>query len=246
MSIDSPDDLAGLRRVGNVVRETLDILTSTLRPGVTTRELDCMAKEVFRRHGARSAPQVEYGFPGTVLISVNDEAVHGIPSGRVIQPSDLVKLDVTPELDGYVADAAVTVAMPLAPVQARQLARCAESALQKAISSIRVGRPVNEIGRVVEREVARRAFCVLRELGGHGVGRRIHEPPNVLNYYQEGLGHPLTEGLVFTVEPIIAATARRVYTDSDGWTVKTVDASLAAHFEHTIVVLAGRPEVITA
>lgn len=246
MSIDSPDDLQGLKRVSDVVKTALREMRAVLRPGVTTLELDRVARAVFDRHGARSAPTMEYGFPGTVLISVNDEAVHGIPGERVIRSDDLVSLDVTPWLDGYVADAAVTVAMPEAPLAARRLARCAERALDRAIAAVRPGRPVNALGRIVENAVTAEGFSVLGELGGHGVGRSIHEEPMVLNVYEPRLRRPLSEGLVFTIEPIIAAGGSGIFTDSDGWTVRTTDGSLAAHFEHTVVATRGGPLVLTA
>ncbi|MEJ2668010.1 MAG: type I methionyl aminopeptidase [Deinococcales bacterium] len=246
MSIDSPADVAALERVGDVARETLRALRSALRAGVSTLELDRVARRVFARHGARSAPALEYGFPGKVLISVNDEAVHGVPGERVIRAGALVKLDVTPERDGYVADAAVTVAMPGAPAEARRLARCAEQALERAIAVVAPGLPVNAVGAAVEREVRRQGFAVLHELGGHGVGRSIHEEPTVLNYFDRRFPQPLTAGLVFTIEPIISAGDSRVVAAPDGWTLRTADGSLEAHFEHTLVVAPGRPRVITA
>lgn len=246
MSIDDPEELAAMKRAGVVVKETIQALRQHLVPGVTTGQLDAVAKGVFDRHGARSAPTLEYDFPGTVLISVNDEAVHGIPGERVILAHDLVKLDVTPELDGFVADAAVTVAMPQASAEAKRLARCAEHALERAIAAVKVGRPINELGRVVEREVERQGFHVLRELGGHGVGRTIHQPPDVLNFYDPRNTASMTEGLTFTIEPIIASGTRRIYTDSDGWTIRTRDGSLSAHYEHTLVVTKGKPLVLTA
>lgn len=246
MSIDDPQELAAMKRAGVVVKETIQALRQHLVPGVTTGQLDAVAKGVFDRHGARSAPTLEYDFPGTVLISVNDEAVHGIPGERVILAHDLVKLDVTPELDGFVADAAVTVAMPQASAEAKRLARCAEHALERAIAAVKVGRPINELGRVVEREVERQGFHVLRELGGHGVGRTIHQPPDVLNFYDPRNTASMTEGLTFTIEPIIASGTRRIYTDSDGWTIRTRDGSLSAHYEHTLVVTKGKPLVLTA
>lgn len=246
MSIDDPEELAAMKRAGVVVKETLRALRQHLVPGVTTGQLDAVAKGVFDRHGARSAPTLEYDFPGTVLISVNDEAVHGIPGERVILAHDLVKLDVTPELDGFVADAAVTVAMPQASAEAKRLARCAEQALERAIAAVKVGRPINELGRVVEREVERQGFHVLRELGGHGVGRTIHQAPDVLNFYDPRNTASMTEGLTFTIEPIIASGTRRIYTDSDGWTIRTRDGSLSAHYEHTLVVTKGKPLVLTA
>lgn len=213
---------------------------------MTTAELDAIGAEVFERHGARSAPQLVYDFPGVNCISINDEAVHGIPGGRLIEPGDLIKIDVTAELDGYIADAAVTVALPPGPVLHEELRDCAEAAFGRAVAVARVGRPLNKIGRVVETTVRRRGFTVLSALSSHGVGRTIHEEPTIPNYYDRRLNTPLNEGLVITLEPIISAGRDRTFVAADGWTTKTGDSSPSAHYEHTIVVTRGSPIVLTA
>ena len=246
MSIQSEADWSGLRAVSRVVRLALDAMEQRTGAGVTTAELDALAARVFARHGARSAPALEYGFPRTVLISINDEVVHGIPGGRRLRDGDLVKLDVTAEKDGYVADAARTVLVGAASDTARRLRACAVAAFDAAVDVARAGTRVNEIGRAVNREVQQRGFRVLRGLDGHGVGRAIHEPPRVANHYVVGQPDVLTEGLVLTIEPIITAGADGVVQDADGWTIRTADGSLAAHHEHTIVITAGRPVVLTA
>jgi methionyl aminopeptidase len=246
MSIENQKDLDGLKRAGKIVRMIIRAMEKALRPGISTAELDEIGGRVMRAQGARSAPKMVYGFPGDVLISVNDEVVHGIPGARVIQPGDLVKLDVTVEKDGYMADAAVTVAVPPAAERAQRLADCARAAFAKAMEVARVGNRVNDIGRAVEDEVHRRGFRVLRDLNGHGIGRTIHEEPSIPNYYDPRLNRPLTEGLVITVEPIVAARTGRVVEDADGWTLRTADGSLAAHYEHTLVVTRGEPVLITA
>lgn len=246
MSIQNEKDLRCLKRVGKVVGITLGELKRATKPGVTTAELDAIADAVLKAHGARSAPRVFYGFPGAACISVNDEAVHGIPGKRVLRPGDLVKLDVTAELDGYIADAAVTVALSPASSVGRKLGACAEAAFRKSLESARAGRRVYEIGRAIESEVRRQGFTVLRELCSHGVGRHIHEEPTVPNYEDRRASRRLSEGLVITVEPIISAGAGTVVTDADGWTERTVDGSLSAHFEHTIVITRDRPIILTA
>jgi methionyl aminopeptidase len=246
MTVESDRDLAGLRKAGRVVRLAIEEMKASLQPGITTGELDAIGAEVFERHGARSAPQVVYDFPGVNCISVNDEAVHGVPGDRVIKPGDLVKIDVTAELDGYIADAAVTVALPPGPAVHEDLRECAEAAFSRAAAVARAGRPLNKIGRVVETAVRRQGFTVLSALSSHGVGRTIHEEPTIPNYYDPRLSASLTEGLVITLEPIITAGRDRTAVAADGWTTKTVDGSPSAHYEHTIVVTKGSPIVLTA
>lgn len=246
MSIKSESDWRGLRRAADVVRETLDALERHVREGVTTAELDRLAAAIFKKRGARSAPALVYGFPGTVLISVNDEIVHGIPGTREIRSGDVVKLDVTVERDRYISDAARTVIVGDASDAAARLRDCAVAAFQAALDVARAGNRVSEIGRAVEREVNGHGFAVVRGLSGHGVGRTIHEPPTVHNHYVPSQRDVLTEGLVLTIEPLISAGSADVVTADDGWTLRTSDGSLAAHHEHTLVITKGAPVLLTA
>jgi len=247
MSIETELDLAGMKAVGAVVRETLDAMRAAVAPGVTTAELDRVAKRVFDAAGARSAPQLVYQFPGLTCISVNDEIVHGIPSdARRLAEGDLVKLDVTAELRGFMADACITVPVGRTSERARQLVACAEGALKKALREARHGRRAVDVGRVVEDEVERRGFSVVRMLQGHGIGRTIHEEPMIPNWADPDCKGWLKEGLVITVEPIIAMGSGDMVEDRDGWTIRTRDGSLAAHFEHTLVVTKGAPLLLTA
>ena len=246
MTVESDKDLAGLRNAGRVVRLAIEAMRANLQPGMTTAELDTIGAEVFERHGARSAPQLVYDFPGVNCISVNDEAVHGVPGDRLIEPGDLVKIDVTAELDGYMADAAISVALPGCPTVYEGLEECAQEALKKAIAVARAGRPLNKIGRVVDTIVRRRGFTVLTALSGHGVGRTIHEEPTIPNHFERRLTAPLTEGLVATLEPIITSGTDRTTIAADGWTTRTGDGHPSAHYEHTIVITKGSPIVLTA
>jgi methionyl aminopeptidase len=246
VSIESQADWKGLKAAARVARITLDALAKQVQPGVTTAELDAAAAKIFAAHGARSAPAFTYGFPRTVLISVNDEIVHGIPGARRIATGDIVKLDVTVEKGGYIADAARSVVVKPASAIAHDLADCARSAFQAALTVARAGVRVNEIGRAVEREVRRCGFSVIKGLSGHGVGRTIHEEPSVPNYYDPFQTDVLTEGLVLTIEPMISAGATQVVEDDDGWTLRTKDGSLSAHHEHTLVITRGAPIVLTA
>jgi methionyl aminopeptidase len=246
MSIESHADWKGLKQAADVARLTLDALTKQARPGVTTGELDETAARVFAAHGARSAPAFTYGFPRTVLISVNDEIVHGIPGARRIRTGDIVKLDVTVEKGGYVADAARSVVVAPASTTAHRLATCASDAFHAALTVARAGVRVNEIGRAVEREVRRHGFTVIRGLAGHGVGRRIHEEPSVPNYYDPFQQDVLTEGMVITIEPMISAGSAHAVQAADGWTLRTKDGSLSAHHEHTLVITRDAPVILTA
>jgi methionyl aminopeptidase len=246
MSIESYEQLVALKEVGHVCHLALRAMANFVRAGVATREIADVGAAVMRENGARSAPAMVYGFPGEICISVNDEAVHGIPSERVIEAGDLIKLDVTFEKNGYMADAAITVPVEPASEEARRLARCAERAFQQAMRVANAEHRVNEIGRAVEHEVRRSGFSVIRALTGHGIGRTIHEAPSVPNYPDLYSRDRLTRGLVITVEPIIAMGAGRSITAPDGWTERTVDGSLAAHFEHTIVITDKAPILLTA
>jgi methionyl aminopeptidase len=246
MSIQSERELELLRIVGRIVRLALKAMAEAVAPGVTTAELDAICARVLAEHGAASAPKLVYGFPGTSCISVNDEVVHGIPRNRVVRDGDLVKLDVTAEKDGFFADAAMTVRVGEVSATAQSLTRCAEAAFHQAMRVVRAGARVHEIGRVVERTVRSNGFSVVRELCGHGVGRTIHEEPTVPNYFDPRNRTRLTEGLVIAVEPIIAAGGGQSVLDADGWTVRTADHSLAAHYEQTVVVTRHGPLLVTA
>ncbi len=246
MSVKTPEELEGLRRAGRVVAETLRELRRRARPGVTTAELDAAAARIFARHGATSAPQRDYDAPCAVFISVNDQAVHGLPGARRLRDGDLVSIDVTVELDGFCADACETVAVGRAGRQRVQLASAARAGLARGMAAATAGAPLNAIGAAVQDEVERRGFAVCADLTGHGIGRKIHEPPTVANVFDAAATQPLTEGLVITIEPIIAAGTGEVELLQDGWTIATADGSAAAHAEHTLMVTSGAPVVLTA
>jgi len=246
MCIQDEQELMSLKAVGRIVRQVLDAMKAEVKPGVSTLFLDEVGASVMQKNGARSAPRMVYQFPGASCISVNDEAVHGIPGERKLREGDLVKLDVTVEKDGFMADAAMTVPVGSVSQQAEHLMKTAEEAFDKAMQVARAGFRVFEIGKVVEREVRKSGFAVIRELGGHGIGRTIHELPHVPNYPDPQAQQVMNEGLVITVEPIISSGSGRVFTDKDGWTLRTTDQALSAHFEHTLVVTSGAPILLTA
>jgi methionyl aminopeptidase len=246
MSIETPEDLERLRAAGRVVAAAIREMRRAAVPGVSTAELDRIAGAVFSAAGARSGPQLDYDFPGVCCLSINDEAVHGVPGRRRLRAGDLVKLDVTAELGGYYADACVTVGVGKIGGRDQHLLAAARHALSNAIAVARAGVPLNRIGATVESTVVKAGHSVCTELMGHGIGRRIHEPPNVPNHYIPGLDGELTAGLVITIEPIISAGGGRVHPARDGWTMKTSDGSRTAHFEHTIVITDARPLILTA
>jgi methionyl aminopeptidase len=245
MSITSAEQLEKLRACGRIVAKALRAMSAQVRPGITTAELSEIGAKVLAAHGAQSSPPMVYGFPGDVCISVNEEVVHGIPSDRVIQPGDLVKLDLTAEKGGYHTDSAVSIEVPRTSGQAHALAHCAEKAFRQGLQAARAGNRTKDIGRAIEREVHRRGFNVVPELGGHGIGRTIHESPSVPNYADPHSRSSLTEGLVITIEPIIVVGSGRVSLARDGWTVRTADGTLSAHYEHTMVITRGEPLLLT-
>jgi methionyl aminopeptidase len=246
MSITTPKELESLKRVGRIVGLAIKEMAAAVKPGMTSAELDALGEAVLTRHGARSAPRLVYNFPGANCISVNDEIVHGVPGPRAFRAGDLVKIDVTAELDGFMADSATTVALGPISDKKRRLKNCAEAALRKAIAAAQAGRPLYEVGRAVETEVDRCGFNVIPQLCGHGVGRTIHEEPSVLNYEDRKDRQRMTEGMVFTIEPIISAGSDQIVTAADGWTMRTSDGSPSAHVEHTIVVTKDKPIILTA
>jgi methionyl aminopeptidase len=246
MSIESPEDLTGMEKAGKATRAVLEAMKVAVRPGISTRELDEVGAESMRCIGARSAPKLVYGFPGFSCISVNEEVVHGVPGARRLEDGDLVKLDVTVELDGYMSDACETVAVGSIASESKALLGCAQRAFWAGVGAVRPGAKACDIGREVQRTVSEAGFAVVRDLSGHGIGRTIHERPTIPNVYDRQFSDVLTEGLVFTIEPMIAAGTSRSVTLKDGWTVRTRDRSRSAHYEHTLVVTRDGAMLLTA
>jgi methionyl aminopeptidase len=246
MSIDGEEDVRGLRRVGAVVAEARDAMGARVAPGVSTGELDRVGAAILAAHGARSAPKLAYGFPGATCISVNDELAHGVPShGRILEEGDLVNIDVSAELDGYWADTGASFPVGRVSARATALLVATRRALREAMQEARAGARVHNVGRAVERRARKAGFRVVRDLCGHGVGRHIHEAPNVPNVFDARDPTVLTEGLVITIEPFLTTGATRFVEDDDGWTLRTPDGTLGAQFEHTFIVTRGEPIVVT-
>ena len=247
MSVDTPEELEGLRRVGRVVAETIAAVRAAAVPGVTTAELDAVAEAVFDRHGARSGPILTYGYPGSICLSVDDEIVHGIPGSRVLREGQLLTIDVAAELDGFHADAATTISIGEPSEQAERLLAAGRSALAAGIRAARPGATLRDVGAAIEASVEGDGFHVARELTGHGIGREMHEPPTVFNWpapFDEA-SERLSEGLVFTIEPMITTGEPRFAAASDGWTIRSLDGARSTHEEHTVMVRRGGALVLT-
>ncbi|MBB6218823.1 methionyl aminopeptidase [Anaerosolibacter carboniphilus] len=246
MSIDSEDDLIALKKIGKIVAMAREAMIQAIKPGITTSELDAIAEAILSEHGARSAPKYEYNFPGVTCISLNDVAAHGIPGSRVLREGDIVNVDVSAELDGYYADTGATVAVgSVSPVK-KNLIECSRAALSKAIEKTKAGTKINQIGRAISNEARRCGFTVVRNLTGHGIGRKLHEEPHdILNYCIPSDNRLLAEGTVLAVETFISTGAQYVVEENDGWTLRTPDGSFVAQFEHTIVVTRNEPIILT-
>lgn len=246
MTISSQADVTALQRIGSIVADVLGRMLAAVEPGMTTRELDAIGERLFAEAGVRSAPQLAYGFPGATCISINEEAAHGVPGDRVIQPGDLVNVDVSAELDGYFADTGgTTIVPPGSPLKTR-LCHATRTALADAIKVVRARQPLNQIGRAIQRVAKSHRFRIIENLGGHGVGRSIHEEPEAIaGYYDASDRRMLEEGMVIAIEPFLSTRSRMVTETDDGWTLVGATGNLSAQYERTIIVTRGEPIVVT-
>ena len=243
----SKAELERMRDAGRLVGEVLTELASTVAPGVSTAELDELAERRIARAGATPAFKGYHGYPATICASINDEVIHGIPSGRrVLAEGDIIAIDVGASLEGYYGDSAITLPVGRVSEQTALLLRVTEEALFKAIEQARPGSRLSDIGHAVQSHVEAYGFSVVREFVGHGIGQRMHEEPQVPNYGEPGHGPRLAEGMVLAIEPMVNAGKAAVKVLADGWTAVTRDKSLSAHFEHTVAVTAGEPWILTA
>jgi methionyl aminopeptidase len=222
-------------------------LAAAVAPGVSTADLDELAEKRIRQAGATPAFKGYHGYPATICASINDEVIHGIPSGRrVLNEGDIISIDVGASLDGYFGDSAVTLPVGQISESAAALLRVTEEALYKAIEAAKPGKRVSDIGHAVQKHVEAYGYSVVREFVGHGIGQRMHEEPQIPNYGEPGHGPRLAEGMVLAIEPMVNAGTPAVKVLADGWTAVTRDKSLSAHFEHTVAVTAGEPWILTA
>jgi methionyl aminopeptidase len=246
----SPEEVEAIRSANLIVAEVHKALKEAVQPGVTTADLDCIAEEGARRRGATPAFKGysvgQKVFPASLCSSVNNEVVHGIPSARrVLKEGDIVSLDFGVLYQGYYGDAAVTVAVGRVAEETRRLMQVTEEALYAAIEVARVGNRVGHLSAMVQMVAERAGFSVVREFVGHGVGRHLHEEPQVPNFGTPDSGVPLQEGMVLAIEPMVNAGAPDVYVTDDGWTAVTADGSLSAHFEHSIAITKNGPYILS-
>jgi len=242
----SAAELEQMREAGRLVGEVLTELAAAVAPGVSTADLDALAEKRIRQAGATPAFKGYHGYPATICASVNDEVIHGIPSGRrVLNEGDVISIDCGASLNGYYGDSAVTLPVGMISETTATLLRVTEESLYKAIEAARPGNRISDIGHAVQKHVEAYGFSVVREFVGHGIGQKMHEEPQVPNYGQPGHGPRLAEGMVIAIEPMVNAGSPAVKVLADGWTAVTRDGSLSAHFEHTVAVTKNGPDVLT-
>lgn len=246
MTIDSHEDVAALKRIGRIVSLVLQRMLEAAQPGMTTAELDQLGERLLAEHGAQSAPRLTYDFPGATCISINEEAAHGIPGERVIQAGDVLNVDVSAELDGYFADTGGTIVVPPSTPLKTRLCHAARTALAEAMKQARAGRPINGIGRAIERTAKGYKFRVIENLGSHGIGRALHEEPeHILGYFDPSDRRVLEDGMVITIEPFLSTKSRIVKEGADGWTLSGAPGNLSAQYEHTMIITKREPIVVT-
>ncbi|HRK02530.1 MAG TPA: type I methionyl aminopeptidase [Oligoflexia bacterium] len=241
----SPQEIEIMRRAGRATANILREMAKNVRPGITTGELDQIAEKMCKELGVKPAFKGYKGFPACVCISVNDQVVHGIPGDRVLENGDIVGLDFGVIHEGYHGDSAITVPVGTITPQAQALVDATRECLMKGIEQAVVGNKLFDISHAVQNYVEGLGFSVVREFVGHGIGKSLHEDPQVPNYGPKGRGVPLKEGLVLAIEPMINAGTHAIKVESDGWTAVTIDGSLSAHFEHTIAITKNGPEILT-
>jgi methionyl aminopeptidase len=241
----SPEEIDKMAAAGTILVKTMNLLAGKIRPGVSTRELDQAAEKFIRSQGAEPAFKGYRGFPGSICASPNSMIVHGIPGPYKLERGDIISVDIGVILDGWVADAARTFPVgPVSPV-AHKLLGVTEEALHMAVPQCRAGNRLGDVSHAIQEHVEAQGFSIVRTLVGHGIGRSMHEEPQIPNYGTPGTGVPLEEGMVLAVEPMVTAGRHAVRVGEDHWSIFSQDGSLAAHFEFTIAVTASGPRVLT-
>jgi len=234
-----------LRKAGKILSSIVIELQSTLRSGITTKDIDLKAQELIHRHQVASAFKGYRGFPGVTCISVNEGVVHGVPGQRVVKDGDIISVDIGIIYQGYYSDTAITVPIGNVPPEIRRLLDVARASLFLGIEQARAGNRLSDISFAVQSFVEMHGFSVVRDFVGHGIGRALHEDPEIPNYGRPSEGPVLAEGMVFAIEPMVNMGTYRTKTLADGWTVVTEDGKPSAHFEHSIVITSQGPEILT-
>ena len=235
-----------IHETGRIVAEILAQLRTAVHPGITTNELDEIAVAILARHGAKSSSLGYHGYPKSICTSVNDEVVHGIPGERVLQEGDIVSIDFAAFYNGWHADSAITVPVGTVSAEAHRLLKVTEESLYRGIAAARAGNRLHHISRAVQQYVEAAGFSIVRQYSGHGVGRSMHEDPQVLNYIEQGQPNQLLKpGMVIAIEPMVNMGAKETRVLADNWTVVTADGSYSAHFEHTIAITDGDAVILT-
>ncbi len=245
ISIKSNRELEGMRRSGQIAARVRDGVVAAIAPGMTTREIEVIADGFMREAGAESAFRGYHGYPGGICLSINDEVVHGIPGVRQILPGDVVSVDVGVQFEGFIGDCARTVLVGVTDGAVRRLAAAGESALAAGIFAARAGNTVTDISRAVQTAVESRGFSVVRQFVGHGIGRKLHEEPQVPNFVSAGRPVVLKAGMTLAIEPMVNMGTYEVEVMEDGWTVRTLDRLPSVHFEHTVAIRDGEAEILT-
>jgi methionyl aminopeptidase len=246
MTIENEDQLDKLRKVGSLVARTLASMGKALEPGMTTKELDDLGRELLEREGARSAPELTYDFPGATCISVGPDCAHGIPGATVVKAGDLINIDVSAELEGFFGDTGASFTVPPTSARIERLCRDGRRAMWAGIRAAKPGRPLNEIGRAIELFARKNGYSLVRNLASHGVGRSLHdEPSEIPTWYEPGDCRRIPEGLVFTVEPFLSLGADWVEEKGDGWSLRPPGQQPTVQYEHTLVATRNGPVILT-
>jgi methionyl aminopeptidase len=245
ISIKSERDLEGMRRSGMIAARVRDGVAAAIAPGISTRDIEAIADGLMREAGAESAFRGYHGYPGGICLSINDEAVHGIPGPRRILPGDVVSVDVGVQFEGFIGDCARTVLVAVTDPEVRRLAAVGEASLAAGILAARAGNTVTDISRAVQTTVEAQGFSVVRQFVGHGIGRKMHEEPQVPNFVSAGKRVVLKAGMTLAIEPMVNMGAFEVEVMEDGWTVRTLDRLPSVHFEHTVAIRDGEAEILT-
>ncbi len=244
--IKSKEEREKIRATGHIVAEMLAELRNAVCPGITTQELDTLSAALLKRYGAKSSALGYHGYPSSLCTSVNEEVVHGIPGARVLQEGDVITLDFAANYNGWHADSAITVPVGTVSPDVQRLLRVTEDALYRGIAVARAGNRLHDIGRAVQQFVEAAGFSVVRNYGGHGVGRSMHEDPQVLNYVEVGYPNSvLKPGMVIAIEPMVILGQKKTQVLADEWTVIAADKTYAAHFEHTVAITEGDADILT-